>query len=629
MSYRTNLLSPIQGGPLYGLGTMPGKTGGTSVYSTSFRSRASSGNRYPEIHSTTSSRPTSRPLPSGPGPLDTDGRRLIPDRKYSPSLRNVPVKADHGHITKTDYTPITGTLPRKFLSSLHSGSSSSTSNENYNRSVRSRSLATQERLSNTDKLSNDISNIKLNSYDSSSSNGIKTSSRAKGSDDILNPRDQEILNTRDREILNTRDRESRRDAHEVSERHSRLSNGSTSNIEDSVSSRNKDNISRATSLNRDSLIRRDSASNINHKPVSRQSSSSSLSSSSTSRYAHGGKVGLRNIGNTCFMNSVIQCLSNTRPLLEYCLNDDYTHDKNTTSSKLKGALVLAYVNLMTSCWKEKNASYVSPNNFKTQIQKFAPRFSGYQQQDSQEFLRYLLEGLHEDVNRVTQRPKPLQIDDNKHNNDTEKAVEYWNNYMRYDNSRIVEIFVGQLKSELRFDECGHRSTTFDPFWDLSLPVAKVPSESDLTDCLGLFMKAEKLEGNESPTCAKCKKRSSCTKRFSIQRFPQILVLHLKRFSQERYSRKITTLVNFPIKNLDLTEFAAEKGQQPVYNLYAVSEHSGTTYGGHYTAKCKHPYSGEWNSFNDTHVSSCGANQAISSEAYVLFYELVSSASSRL
>ena len=68
---------------------------------------------------------------------------------------------------------------------------------------------------------------------------------------------------------------------------------------------------------------------------------------------------------------------------------------------------------MKSIWKDSSESYVSPNNFKTQIQKFAPRFMGYSQQDSQEFLRYLLEGLHEDVNRVTTKPKPMILDDNR------------------------------------------------------------------------------------------------------------------------------------------------------------------------------------------------------------------------
>lgn len=363
------------------------------------------------------------------------------------------------------------------------------------------------------------------------------------------------------------------------------------------------------------------------KSISRQSSGSSYSANSKSSHRDGGKVGLRNLGNTCFMNSVLQCLSNTRPLLEWCLNDGYILDINTTTSGMKGALIKAFVNLLKSLWGSSSESYVSPNAFKTQIQKFAPRFMGYSQQDSQEFLRYLLEGIHEDVNRITTKPRPVILDDNRldSKNDRDKAKEYWNAYLTRDSSHIVDIFVGQLKSELKFAECGHRSVTFDPFWDLSLPIPKNKSEVSLDDCLRLFMKEEELEAEERPMCTKCKTRRSCTKSFSIHRFPQILVIHLKRFSQERYGRKLTALVDFPVKGLNLSDYTSEGGQKVTYDLYAVSDHSGGVHSGHYTAICKNPYSGEWNTFNDTRVSLARSNQAVSSEAYLLFYELTSPA----
>ncbi|XP_076438634.1 ubiquitin carboxyl-terminal hydrolase 2-like [Babylonia areolata] len=360
--------------------------------------------------------------------------------------------------------------------------------------------------------------------------------------------------------------------------------------------------------------------------ISSHSSSSSSSQNSKGSERDGGKIGLRNLGNTCFMNSVLQCLSNTRPLLEWCLNNDYTADINTTTSSMKGGLVKAFASLMKSLWRESSPeSYVSPNTFKTQIQKFAPRFMGYSQQDSQEFLRYLLEGIHEDVNRIKVKPKPSSLDYNRldKKNDRDKAKEYWNAYLTRDSSHIVDIFVGQLKSELKFVDCGHRSVTFDPFWDLSLPIPKSGSDQSLDNCLRLFMKEEELEAEERPMCAKCKMRRSCTKSFSIQRFPRILVFHLKRFSQERYGRKLNSLVDFPVKGLDLSDYSSEGGQKVTYDLYAVSNHSGSVHSGHYTAMCRNPYTGEWHTFNDTRVSGARCNQAVSSEAYLLFYELTS------
>lgn len=112
----------------------------------------------------------------------------------------------------------------------------------------------------------------------------------------------------------------------------------------------------------------------------------------------------------CFMNSVIQCLSNTRPLLEYLLNEQYLADINTSTSSMKGALIKAFSQVIHELWEVGGDLVVNTTALKSQIQRFAPRFMGYSQQDAQEFLRYLLEGLHEDVNRVTVKPQPIHTD---------------------------------------------------------------------------------------------------------------------------------------------------------------------------------------------------------------------------
>lgn len=141
-------------------------------------------------------------------------------------------------------------------------------------------------------------------------------------------------------------------------------------------------------------------------------------------------------------------------------------------------------------------------------------------------------------------------------------------------------------------------------------------------CLDMFAKEEVLDGDEKPTCSKCQTRRKCTKKFSIQKFPKILVLRilwiptnkllqflvfflnlwldLKRFSPtERFRGKLSNCVEFPLTGLDMSPYVAGKGLNCVYNLYAVSNHSGTTYGGHYTAYCRHPYTKAWHEYNDS------------------------------
>ncbi|XP_064326829.1 ubiquitin carboxyl-terminal hydrolase 2 isoform X1 [Phalacrocorax carbo] len=346
----------------------------------------------------------------------------------------------------------------------------------------------------------------------------------------------------------------------------------------------------------------------------------------TSSKAVQGLTGLRNLGNTCFMNSILQCLSNTKELRDYCLQNQYLRDLNN-NSRMRTALMSEFAKLIQLLWTSSPNDSVSPSEFKTQIQRYAPRFVGYNQQDAQEFLRFLLDGLHSEVNRVLVRPR-ASTDTLDHLPDDEKSRQMWKRYQEREDSRIGDLFVGQLKSSLTCSECGYCSTAFDPFWDLSLPIPKKSyGEVTLMDCLRLFTKEDVLDGDEKPTCCRCKARTRCTKKFSIQKFPKILVLHLKRFSEARIrTSKLTTFVNFQLKDLDLREFASQTCNHAIYNLYAVSNHSGTTMGGHYTAYCKSPVSGEWHSFNDSRVTPMSSSHVRSSDAYLLFYELASPSS---
>lgn len=332
-----------------------------------------------------------------------------------------------------------------------------------------------------------------------------------------------------------------------------------------------------------------------------------------------GLSGLLNIGNTCFLNSVVQCLSNTRLLKDYLVSREYARETRVSDSK--GALIRAFADVVSELWSGEG-KVVNTIAFKQQIQRYAPRFMGYNQQDSQEFLRYLLEGIHDDINRVTTKPKNLpELDDSL--SDSVKATESWKQYVRIDNSKIVELFVGQLKSTLQCTTCGHKSNTFEAFWDLSLPLpTRGSSTLRLSQCLDHFTKEEVLDGNEMPTCSKCKSRRKCTKRFSIQKLPKILVLHLKRFSPSERYRKLSAAVDFPLTGLDMSPYTSSQ-QSCVYNLYAVSNHSGSTHSGHYTAYCLHSGTRQWYEFNDSRVSQISPRNVISSEAYILFYEQAS------
>ncbi|KAI9362954.1 hypothetical protein DFJ73DRAFT_811732, partial [Zopfochytrium polystomum] len=348
-------------------------------------------------------------------------------------------------------------------------------------------------------------------------------------------------------------------------------------------------------------------------------------------------VGLDNLGNTCFMNSILQCILSTDMLVGYFFLGAYKKDINKRSP-MKGQLAIAFANLVNEAMKHYGLSKsIAPSQFKRQIEQWAPQFAGYNQQDSQEFLRFMLDGLHEDLNRVQVRPKFTYKDsDVDVLSSSDKATLSWNRYHAVSSSLVFDLFGGQLQSTVKCLGCGAQSTTFDMFWDLSLPIPKVYQRSRLenmgtksqqcsiVECLAEFALEELLD--ELYQCDACKSRQKASKCLRIHRCPEILVLHLKRFLFTAYSRdKIETNVQYPIRNLSLEPIMSGtpgRDHLTYYDLFGVSNHMGGMGGGHYIAHCKNSDDGQWYQRNDSRVSSCSelALTQMGSSAYVLFFQ---------
>ena len=148
------------------------------------------------------------------------------------------------------------------------------------------------------------------------------------------------------------------------------------------------------------------------------------------------------------------------------------------------------------------------------------------------------------------------------------------------------------------------------------------SSCSLDDCLNAFTEPELLIDDNMTECEHCKQKQESTKRLQVHRFPRILVLHLKRFGNDR--KKIRTSVDFPIAGFDASTLALNNEHRPtntpMYDLFATCEHSGRLNYGHYTATCLEPTSGNWYEFNDDYVRQCGPEEIDQSAAYVLFYK---------
>lgn len=186
-----------------------------------------------------------------------------------------------------------------------------------------------------------------------------------------------------------------------------------------------------------------------------------------------GAVGLQNLGNTCFMNSSLQCLSNIPPLREFFLTDEYRTTLNRAAYKTKGKLAESFAALLSLMWRE-DTTRVAPRNFKWQVGQFAEQFSGYGQQDSMELIEYVLDGLKEDCNLVRGSKPYIEVKEADGRSDEEVAVEALDNHRLRSNSKVDDLFVGLFKSVVRCPEleerCGRASVTFDPFLSAKLPL---------------------------------------------------------------------------------------------------------------------------------------------------------------
>ncbi|XP_004835477.1 ubiquitin carboxyl-terminal hydrolase 8 [Heterocephalus glaber] len=330
-------------------------------------------------------------------------------------------------------------------------------------------------------------------------------------------------------------------------------------------------------------------------------------------------TGLRNLGNTCYMNSILQCLCNAPHLADY-FNRNYYQDDINRSNLLghKGEVAEEFGIIMKALWTGQYR-YISPKDFKITIGKINDQFAGYSQQDSQELLLFLMDGLHEDLNKADNRKRHKE-ENNDHLDDFKAAEHAWQKHKQLNESIIVALFQGQFKSTVQCLTCHRKSRTFEAFMYLSLPLAST-SKCTLQDCLRLFSKEEKLTDNNRFYCSHCRARRDSLKKIEIWKLPPVLLVHLKRFSYDgRWKQKLQTSVDFPLENLDLSQYViGPKHSLKKYSLFSVSNHYGGLDGGHYTAYCKNAARQRWFKFDDHEVSDISVSSVKSSAAYILFY----------
>lgn len=333
-------------------------------------------------------------------------------------------------------------------------------------------------------------------------------------------------------------------------------------------------------------------------------------------YKDKGLTGLANLGNTCFMNSSIQCLSHTYEFNEFLNNEEY---KDKLNKEVDSLLLIEWDKLRQLMWSENCT--ISPGGFVKTIQKIAKIkdkqiFTGFAQNDLPEFLLFLFDCFHNSIKREVD----INIKGKTKNPQDELAYKCYKKIQdiyKNEYSEIINLFYGCHVSQI-FDISNGSilNNTPEPFFMLNLPIPDKKNPS-LIDCFELYTEKERMDGENKWHNDKDNTYHEIDRQIRFFSLPHILIIDLKRFTNTM--KKNRAFVDYPIENLDLSKYMIGYDKNKyVYDLYGVCNHTGSVIGGHYTSFVKNA-NDKWYFFNDTSVKEVKDEKIVTNNAYCLFY----------
>ncbi|KAL8089047.1 hypothetical protein AgCh_038709 [Apium graveolens] len=307
-------------------------------------------------------------------------------------------------------------------------------------------------------------------------------------------------------------------------------------------------------------------------------------------------AGLSNLGNTCFLNAIVQCFTHSVLLIEGLRSFDHVMpcDRN-----INGFCLLCSFRGLVEYSLASVERVISPWKFVDNLSYFSSDFQKYQQEDAHEFLQCFLDRLERCCSDSKSKETTLCA-----NND----------------NFVKQVFGGRLVSKLKCCNCEHLSDTYEPSIDLSLEIKDVTT---LQAALESFTKLEKIEDPDTKfICENCKEEVSIEKQLLLEETPSVASFHLKRFENDgSFVEKIDKHVEFPLE-LDLqpyTRSSQDSGAELKYELYAIVVHIGfSATSGHYYSFIRSAPN-TWYKFDDSRVVRVREEFVLSQKAYILFY----------
>lgn len=356
--------------------------------------------------------------------------------------------------------------------------------------------------------------------------------------------------------------------------------------------------------------------------------------------------GLQNMGNTCYVNTTLQCLLHCIPLTLFFLNNTFEKhiaqcahseeasqnkvgDKTFRSLKTSGTPSLLCIKsyilfLKEMCMKDDTNSYIPRDLFlllgkashcKSKHLESATTFIIGQQHDMAEFLQHILDLIHDTLHFQVRIDIKGKIEGRMDQMLTESYKQFAS-HCEKQYSFVSDMMTGQYF--VQNQTCDNKSPTehsekYDPFTLLTLPIPLGRKMCTIYDCLDTMVQPEIIEGWKGELT---NEERMIERKMFLWRLPQILIVQLKRFVNRFVKNESTVEI---ATELNLSNYCLSKdNQNATYNLFAVGNHEGTLQFGHYYADCKNS-TGQWHRFNDKQVNSLDVHRLNGKTAYMLFY----------